>query len=101
MTIATPRTTLSRRAGRGLYDRPSIDAILDAGWLCHLAVTSEEAQPFVLPLLYARRGDDVLFHVAVGGRLSELLRGGAAVCLTVTHVDGIVLARSAFHHSMN
>jgi nitroimidazol reductase NimA-like FMN-containing flavoprotein (pyridoxamine 5'-phosphate oxidase superfamily) len=89
-----------RRAGRGAYDRALIDAILDAGLVGHAAVVSH-GQPFVLPLVYARHGDRLLLH---GSPLSRLLSGladGVSMSFAVTLVDGLVLARSAFHHSVN
>jgi nitroimidazol reductase NimA-like FMN-containing flavoprotein (pyridoxamine 5'-phosphate oxidase superfamily) len=96
----TPRVTVRRRAGRGRYDRETIDAILDQGMVGHVGFVSD-AQPFVLPVLYARSGSELYLH---GSPLSRLLAAGAAaapMCLTVTLLDGLVLARSAFHHSLN
>jgi uncharacterized protein len=96
----TPRTRLRRRAGRGSYERATIDAILDEGLVAHVGVVSE-GQPYVIPVLYARREDEIYLH---GSPLSRLLRNlaqGTPMCLTVTLLDGMVLARSAFHHSMN
>ena len=96
----SPRTAVRRRAGRGRYDRPAIDAILDAGFVGHLAVVSE-GQPYVIPMLYARDGDRIYLHGSPLSRLLGELVDGVPVCLTVTLLDGIVLARSAFHHSVN
>jgi uncharacterized protein len=96
----TPRTTVRRRAGRGVYDRETIDAILDEGLVGHLAF-AVDGRPYALPMLYARRESEIYLH---GSPLSRLLRAaaaGAPMCLTVTLVDGLVLARSAFHHSIN
>jgi nitroimidazol reductase NimA-like FMN-containing flavoprotein (pyridoxamine 5'-phosphate oxidase superfamily) len=96
----TPRTRVRRRAGRGSYERATIDAILDEGLVAHVGVVSE-GQPYVIPVLYARREDEIYLH---GSPLSRLLRNlaqGTPMCLTVTLLDGMVLARSAFHHSMN
>jgi uncharacterized protein len=96
----TRRTTVRRRAGRGVYDRETIDAILDEGLVGHLAF-AVDGQPYALPMLYARRASEIYLH---GSPLSRLLRAaaaGAPMCLTVTLVDGLVLARSAFHHSIN
>jgi nitroimidazol reductase NimA-like FMN-containing flavoprotein (pyridoxamine 5'-phosphate oxidase superfamily) len=96
----TPRTTLRRRADRGSYDRAVIDAILDEGLVCHVGF-SEGGQAFVLPASYARAGDRVLLHGSVESRMLNALRAGAPACLTVTILDGVVLARSAFRHSLN
>src|SRR5437763_1056152 len=96
----SPRTKVHRLGGRGRYARADIDAILDAGLVGHLAFVHDE-QPYAIPMLYARSGDTLFLH---GSRLSRLLKHtgrGVPVCLTVTHVDGLVLARSAFHHSVN
>jgi nitroimidazol reductase NimA-like FMN-containing flavoprotein (pyridoxamine 5'-phosphate oxidase superfamily) len=94
------RTTVRRRAGRARYDRESIEAILDEGLIGHLAIAAGQ-QPFVLPVVYARSGDHLLLH---GSPLSRLLSGladGVPACFTVTLLDGLVFARSAFHHSVN
>lgn len=96
----TRRSELKRLPERGAYDRPTIDAILDDGMLCHLGFISDGG-PVVIPTLYARRGDEVLIHGSAASRMLRGLAGGLDVCLTVSHIDGIVLARSAFHHSIN
>jgi nitroimidazol reductase NimA-like FMN-containing flavoprotein (pyridoxamine 5'-phosphate oxidase superfamily) len=83
-----------------VYDRDVVHAILDDGFLCHLGFVDED-QPVVIPTLYARVGDAVYIHGSSASRAIRHARGGAPVCLTVTHVDGLVLARSAFHHSVN
>ncbi len=93
------RTEVRRLPDRGHYDRPTIDAILDEGFLCHLA-TVENGAPVVIPTLYARDGDHVLFHGSAAARSLRSARN-QDVCLTVTLVDGFVLARSGMHHSMN
>jgi nitroimidazol reductase NimA-like FMN-containing flavoprotein (pyridoxamine 5'-phosphate oxidase superfamily) len=96
----TERTRVVREPHRGVYDRQEIYKILDEGIVCHVGFTAE-AQPFVIPTLYARVGDAVYFH---GSAASRMLRGAAAsvpVCITVTLTDGLVLARSVFNHSMN
>lgn len=97
---ATPRTTLRRMPSRGSYDRALIDSILDEALVCHVGVC-DEGQPYVLPMNFARVGDAVCFHGSVASRLMQALRRGAPACATVTLLDGLVLARSAFHHSMN
>lgn len=83
-----------------MYDRASIDAVLDAALICHLAFT-DDGQPFAVPTLYARVGDVVYVHGSAASRALRILRAGAPVCLTVTMVDGLVLARSVFEHSIN
>jgi nitroimidazol reductase NimA-like FMN-containing flavoprotein (pyridoxamine 5'-phosphate oxidase superfamily) len=97
---ASPRTKLRRLPKRGLHDRASIDAILDEGLIAHLGFEMD-GQPYVIPTLHARIGDDVLVHGSAASRALRHLASGAPVCLTVTLMDGLVLARSAFHHSIN
>jgi uncharacterized protein len=89
-----------RRAGRGRYDRATIDAILDEGLVAHVGIVSE-GQPYVIPVLYARRAGRIYLHGSPLSRLVRRLAEGVPMCLTVTLLDGLVLARSAFHHSMN
>ena len=94
------RIRVVREPHRGVYDRESIDKILDEGFVCHIGFTVNE-QPYVIPTMYARVGDAIYFH---GSAASRMLRGastGIAVCITVTIADGLVLARSVFNHSMN
>lgn len=98
--VQTPRTTLKRRAVRGSYDRPLIHAILDEGLVCHIGFTVD-GQPFVTPTTYARSGDRLYIHGSVASRMLRNLASGVSICFTVTLLDGLVLARSAFHHSMN
>ncbi len=96
----TERTRVVREPHRGTYDRDTIYKILDEGIVCHVGFSSD-AQPFVIPTLYARVGDTIYFH---GSAASRMLRGAASgipVCVTVTLTDGLVLARSVFNHSMN
>ncbi len=96
----TERTRVVREPHRGAYDRDTIYKILDEGIVCHVGFSSD-AQPFVIPTLYARVGDTIYFH---GSAASRMLRGAASgipVCVTVTLTDGLVLARSIFNHSMN
>lgn len=85
---------------RGHYDRETIYQILDAGFLCHLGF-SVNGQPYVIPTSYGREGDNIYLHGASTSRMMVNMEKGIPVCLTVTHLDGLVLARSAFHHSMN
>jgi uncharacterized protein len=85
---------------RGVYDRAAIDAILDEALVCHLGFV-HDGQPYVAPTLFARVGDEVFVHGSAASRMLRGLRGGLDACLTVTLLDGIVLARSIFHHSVN
>ena len=96
----TPRTTLKRLPKRGAYDRRTVHSILDEGIYCHLGFVGE-GQPYVLPTTYARVGETVYVHGSAASRMVGALAQGLPVCLTVTLLDGLVLARSAFHHSMN
>jgi len=96
----SPRATLKRAPDRGHYDRETVYAILDEGLVAHLGVVVDGA-PRVIPFVYARIDDDLYLHGSTGNRVLRALRDGAPGCLTVTHIDGLVLARSAFHHSVN
>ena len=94
------RVRVTRLHERARYDREAIDAVLDAGLVAHLGFVSDD-QPFVIPTLHARLGDDVFVHGSAASRTLRALEDGIAACLTVTLLDGIVLARSVFEHSMN
>ncbi|HEY5025024.1 MAG TPA: pyridoxamine 5'-phosphate oxidase family protein [Acidimicrobiales bacterium] len=98
--VPTDRTTLRRKKERGAYDRTVVDAILDEGLVCHVGF-SVEGSTFVIPMAYARIGSTLYLHGATGNRMLRFLGEGAEVCITVTLLDALVLARSAFHHSMN
>src|SRR6267378_4006898 len=98
--LQTPRTTLKRLPQRGNYDRELIEQILDEGFICHVGF-AVDGQPFVIPTGYARVGDSLVIHGSQASRMLRTLGQGIDVCVTVTLVDGLVLARSAFHHSMN
>src|SRR5688500_14889080 len=98
--MPTRRTTVRRNPKRGAYDREVVNAILDAGIVAHVGF-GHEGQPYVIPMSYARDGDRLLLHGAGGSRLMRTLASGTPACVTVTLLDGIVLARSVFHHSMN
>ncbi|RYD15476.1 MAG: pyridoxamine 5'-phosphate oxidase family protein [Lysobacteraceae bacterium] len=103
MTTPPPRDgrhRVERTKARARYDRASVHAVLDAGMLAHVGFCVD-GQPFVIPMLYARDGDSVLLHGSVASRLMRGLGEGIAACITVTHVDGLVLARSHFDHSVN
>jgi hypothetical protein len=97
----TPRTTLRRRPARGSHDREVIHAILDEGLVAAVGFVGDGGQPYVLPMAYVRRGEEIVLHGAAANRLLQHAAGGAALCVTVTLLDGLVLARSAFSHSMN
>lgn len=96
----TPRTKVKRIPKRGVYDRDAIYAILDEAFICHVGFTVED-KPFAIPTAYARIGDRLVIHGSAASRMMRLLAEGIDVCVTVTILDGLVLARSAFHHSMN
>ena len=98
---ASERVRLRRKRERGSYEREVIDAILDEALIAHLGIAGEDGQPLVLPMLHARRGDVVYCHGSNASRTLRALAGGAPACLTVTLLDGLVLARSAMHHSAN
>ena len=96
----TERTRAHRRPQRAAYDRETIYAILDAGFVCHVGFV-EHGRPVVIPTAYARLDDAIVVHGASKNRTLMALAAGAEACVTVTHLDGLVLARSAFHHSVN
>jgi uncharacterized protein len=96
----TPRTAVRRLKKRAVYEIDKVHAILDEGFVCHVGFVVDD-QPYVIPTLYARENDRVYFHGAMASRMLRTLALGADVCVTVTLIDGLVLARSAFHHSMN
>ena len=96
----TARTELRRLPNRGTRDAAAVYEILDAAFLAHVGFTVS-GQPFVIPTLYGRQGDTLFLHGSTASRMLRELENGAPACVTVTLVDGLVLARSAFHHSMN
>ncbi|HSD66395.1 MAG TPA: pyridoxamine 5'-phosphate oxidase family protein [Vicinamibacteria bacterium] len=96
----TPRSTVRRLPDRARYDRETVDAILDEGLVCHVGFV-DAGQPFVIPSAYARAGDRLILHGSAASRMVKALAGGVPACVTVTLLDGLVLARSGFHHSMN
>ena len=98
--IPTERTRLRRLPARGSYDRAQVYAILDEGTVCHVGF-SVDGQPYVIPTGYARLANEIFLHGSAASRMLRALGDGIDVCVTVTLVDGLVLARSAFHHSMN
>jgi nitroimidazol reductase NimA-like FMN-containing flavoprotein (pyridoxamine 5'-phosphate oxidase superfamily) len=96
----TERTTLKRLPKRGSYERETVNKILDEGFVCHVGFVVE-GRPVVIPTGYGRSGDKLYIHGSAASRMLRALREGIDVCLTVTLLDGLVLARSAFHHSLN
>lgn len=96
----TPRTTLKRLPKRGTYDRETIHAILDEALICHVGFVVDGA-PYVIPTIHWREDHTLYFHGSVASRMLRSLREGVDACVTVTLLDGLVLARSTFHHSMN
>lgn len=99
-TTQTERTTVKRLPARGHYDRETINAILDEGFICHVGFVVND-QPYVIPTGYARVDGHLYIHGSAASRMLRNLSAGISVCVTVTLVDGLVLARSAFHHSIN
>jgi len=96
----TSRTRVVREANRAVYDRETIYQILDEAFVCHVGF-SADGQPFVIPTMFARVGDAIFFHGSAASRMLRGLGDGLPVCITVTLIDGLVLARSVFNHSMN
>ena len=96
----TERTQVKRLPKRGKYERETVFAILDEGFVCHVGF-SVGGQPYVIPTNYGRSGDALYLHGSAASRMLRTLSEGVPVSVTVTHVDGLVLARSAFHHSVN
>jgi len=98
--MQTERTVLRRLPKRGSHDLKAVYAILDAAFLAHVGF-NVNGQPFVIPTLYGRDGDKLYLHGSAASRMLRELESGALACVTVALIDGLVLARSAFHHSMN
>jgi nitroimidazol reductase NimA-like FMN-containing flavoprotein (pyridoxamine 5'-phosphate oxidase superfamily) len=96
----TPRTTVRRLPERGSLEREKLLEILDEGLVCHIGFVTDRG-PVVIPTAYARVEDRLYLHGSPASRMLRSLRAGIEVCVTVTLLDGLVLARSAFHHSMN
>lgn len=96
----TERTLLRRRPDRGSYQRETLHAILDEGLVCHVGFVLD-GEPAMIATAHWRQGDRLYFHGSRGSRLMQAIREGAEVCVAVTLLDGLVLARSGFHHSMN
>ena len=96
----TERTQVKRLPKRGRYDAETVYQILDHGFVCHVGF-AVDGQPYVIPTNYGRSGDTLYLHGSAASRMLKTLSGRVPLCVTVTHVDGLVLARSAFHHSVN
>lgn len=96
----TERTRVKRLPKRAVYDRDSVYGILDEGFVCHVGFVVD-GQPFVIPTGYGRSGDTLYIHGSRASRMLKALTGGAQMCVAITLIDGLVVARSAFHHSMN
>lgn len=100
MTQFTSKTKVKRAPKRGIYDQETIYKILDEGRVCHVGFV-HEGYPVVIPTAYGRHGDVLYLHGASSSRMMKNLAEGVDICVTVTHENGLVLAKSAFHHSMN
>ena len=98
--VPTQRTRVVREPQRAVYDRAAAYKILDEGFICHVGFVVD-GQPFVIPTGYGRSGDNLYIHGSAASRMLRNLEKGVAMCVTVTLLDGIVLARSIFNHSMN
>ena len=99
-SMPTPRTRVVRESDRGVYDRDTVNRILDEGFLCHVGFIVD-GQPYVIPTSYGRDGDVLYIHGSAASRMLRNLDRAIPVCVTVTLLDGLVLARSVFNHSMN
>jgi nitroimidazol reductase NimA-like FMN-containing flavoprotein (pyridoxamine 5'-phosphate oxidase superfamily) len=99
-SLQSPRTTVKRLPKRGEYDRQTINAILDEALICHVGFVVD-GSPVVIPTIHTRIGETLYFHGSGASRMLRSLRDGVDACVTVTILDGLVMARSAFHHSMN
>jgi len=98
--MPTPRTRVVREPHRGVYDRETVYRILDEGFLCHVGF-AVDGQPFVIPTSYGRKDASMYIHGSAASRMLRHMKDGMSVCVTVTLLDGLVLARSVFNHSMN
>jgi nitroimidazol reductase NimA-like FMN-containing flavoprotein (pyridoxamine 5'-phosphate oxidase superfamily) len=99
-SLQTERTAVKRLAQRGAYDRETLNAILDEALVCHVGFVVD-GRPVVIPTIHTRTGETLYIHGSAASRMLRTLKGGVETCVTVTLLDGLVLARSAFHHSMN
>jgi nitroimidazol reductase NimA-like FMN-containing flavoprotein (pyridoxamine 5'-phosphate oxidase superfamily) len=98
--MPTARTKVKRHAERGEYDRATIDAILEEALICHVGFVAD-GQPYVIPTIHARDGDVLYLHGSPGSRMLRAIKDGVDMCVTATLLDGLVLARAVYNHSMN
>jgi uncharacterized protein len=98
--VSTPQSRVRRHPERAHYDRATVYAILDAALLCHIGYVID-GKPYVTPTLFWRGGDRLFWHGSSASRMLKTQRAGLPVCVTVSHIDGLVAARSAFRHSLN
>ncbi|NNF64293.1 MAG: pyridoxamine 5'-phosphate oxidase family protein [Acidimicrobiia bacterium] len=101
MSEPTERTAVKRLAERGTYDAETAYAIIDEALICHVGFTTDEGHPMVIPTIHARIDDTLYLHGSVASRMLRTVKRGGQLCVTVTLLDGLVLARSHFHSSMN
>ena len=101
MEAPSERTRIRRAAERADYDPATINSILDEALICHVGIVSAAGNPVVIPTIHARDGDTLYIHGSPASRLLRSMKSGDEICVTVTLVDGLVVARSAFHNSMN
>ena len=101
MEETSERLRVRRLAERGVYDRKQIDAILDEALICHVGIVAQEGYPVVIPTIHARLGNTLYLHGSPASRLLRSMKSQDEICVTVTLLDGLVVARSAFHNSMN
>ena len=94
------RSKVNRHRERGSYDKETIYKIIDGAYYCHVSFVVNE-QPFIIPTIHARINDHIILHGAIASRLLKHVQAGNRICIAITHLDGLVLARSVFHHSMN
>lgn len=100
LPVNTPRSKIKRLKERGSYDKETIYKIIDEAYYCHVSFVVD-GQPFVIPAIHARIDDEIIFHGSVASRMLKHIHSGNEVCIAITLLDGLVLARSVFHHSMN
>ncbi len=96
----TDRTTVKRKRDRGTYDKGLVHGIIDEALICHVGFVVDE-QPYVIPTIHTRVGESLYFHGAPANRMLKTMARGFQACVTMTLIDGLVMAKSAFHHSMN
>jgi nitroimidazol reductase NimA-like FMN-containing flavoprotein (pyridoxamine 5'-phosphate oxidase superfamily) len=97
---STARSKIKRLRERGSYDKETIYKIIDEAYYCHVSFVID-GQPYIIPTIHARIDDEIILHGSVASRMLKHIQAGNKVCIAVTHLDGLVLARSVFHHSMN